>query len=123
MPQENTGRVQHLIDERPNSFRDDELDQIINDLDEDLNSVGFTQVIRSTFIDKIILWDDNPSSNPNAKKRMETTYNRVTSPFVSSIVREVYNQEGSAVVATVTYTYTRTGDNKISSQQVTVTRP
>lgn len=125
MGQPNTGRIEHLIGQQPNSFRDAELFQIINDLDEDIMGVGYSEVIRqepplAPFISKITTWD---SSGKN-KKRVETTFTRNGGggPFIESVQTDVFKEDGSLVCATITATITRTGDKRVAYTDVQVVR-
>lgn len=130
MGQQNTDAIQHLVSESPNWFRDEELFQIVNDLSEEMTGKGFTQIIRPIppglpFVTDIIVWNENPDSppaNPNAKKRIESIFSR-SGPFITSIVTNVYSEDGLSVKAIITSTVTRTGENVINSEVVTVVRP
>ena len=132
MGQKNTDSIQHLVGEAPNAFRDEELFEIINDIDEERTGKGFTQIIRpvlpaAQFITNIITWNedpDSPPSNPNARKRVETIFTRPGGlPFVSQIVTNIYDKTGLVIKAIITATVTRTGGNFINSETVTIVRP
>lgn len=119
MGQQNTDAIQHLVDEFINTFRNQELAVIINDIDEEASGKGYSEILRTgPFTDSIIVWD-SPSKN---FKRTETVFNR-TGVFITSVVRSFYSEDGSSVVATVTATITRTGNNFVNTVNVTVTRP
>lgn len=128
MGQQNTDAIQHLINEFPNSFRDEELFQIINDIDEEIMGRGFSQVVRtppSPFVDKITTWNEDPDSppaNPNAKKRTETIFTRAGA-FVTQITKNVYSEDGSSIVAVITGDITRTGNNQTNVVNVNIVRP
>lgn len=129
MGQQNTDSIQHIIDDNPNWYRDQELYQIVNDISEELTGKGFTQIARPVlpdlpFVSKITIWNENPDSppaNPNAKKRVETNFSR-TGPFISGITTNIYSEDGLTIVAIITATVTRTGQNIINSSNVTVVR-
>ena len=120
MGKTNTSRVEHNLGNQPNAFRDDDLKQIINDLGEEDTGLGFSEVLKvpGPFVSSLITWVDSGKT----QKRAETTFNR-TGAFVSSIVKEIYSEDGLSVVATITTILTRDGNNQVVDTDVTVTRP
>lgn len=119
MGQQNTDALQHLIDEFVNSFRDPELAQVINDLDEESTGRGFSEVLRTgPFTDTIITWD----SAAKNKKRAETDFIR-SGAFITDVVKVIYDEEtGTVIMATLAATITRTGNNFVNTVDVQVTR-
>lgn len=115
MGQNNTERISHKVEDLPNTFRSDELKEGINDLDEEIMGLGFSEVIRTgAFVSKITVWDrptNNPTPDPAAIKRSESIFNR-TGPFVDSIVKTTYKADGVTPASVVTSTITRDGSNR-----------
>lgn len=119
MGQNNTERISHNLEGLPTTFRDDQLYQIINDLGEEDSGKGYSQVLRTgPFVTSIIVWLDSGMT----KKRTDAVISR-TGAFVTSIVKRIYDEDGVAVVSTITATVTRAGDNTISFVNVGITRP
>lgn len=125
MGQTNTERVSHDVDKSPNTFRDDQMNQIIDDIGEELTGKGFIEAIYldppdQNFIDQIIVWDA-PAKN---KKRSETTFSR-SGPvaFITSIVTDTFNEDGTAVIATTTTTITLSGSKQFLSSNTVTVRP
>ena len=125
MGQNNSRRISHDVDLKQNTFRDDQLRQIIDDLEEESSGLGYSEIIRSgPFVSKIITWDrptNNPSPDPDAIKRTETTFTR-TGAFVDSILKEIYNEEGTAVIAKTDITFVRDASQRTVSANVVNTR-
>jgi len=119
MGQTNTERISHLRTILPNTFRHEDLFRILNEMDFEEQGAGFSEVIRSgVFTTKITLW----ASPAKTKKLTETVFNR-TGVFVSSIVKQFFDDEtGSVVEATVTATFNRTGPF-VTGVSVDITRP
>jgi hypothetical protein len=117
----NSTRISHKLENLPNTFRDDTLDQVLNDIDELLNGKGYIEFARSgVFVDSAIIW------NSAAKnfKRYEILVDRTANPpFVGSTTFKVYNKEGSAVVAEVTTTVTRNASKQLINGTTTIVRP
>lgn len=118
MAQQNTERISHTLEKAPNVFRDDQLEQVINDITEEETGKGFSEVVRTgVFVDKIIVWQDLSKT----KKRTETTFNR-TGVFVDQIVKEFFDEEtGLVKIATTTANITRIG-SFVSEVEVLNTR-
>lgn len=121
MTQTNSKRVSHNVDLFPNTFRDDHVFSAINDLEEMLIDRGHLEISRTgAFIDKITVW----KTPAKLIKRAELTLTRPpSSPFVSSTVLEIYDEEGVGIVSTTTQTITRNGNNRIENYVVNTTRP
>lgn len=119
MGQQNTDALEHLLDEFVNSFRDGELAQVINDLDEESTGQGYSEVLRTgPFTDTIITWN----SAAKTKKRAETDFIR-SAAFITDVVKVIYDEElGTTVMATIAATITRTGNNFVNTVDVQVTR-
>ena len=119
----NTKRIEHPVDEEPNSYRGRSLKQIINDLGEEDTGKGFSEIIKNVsppFVGSIITWADNTKT----LKRTETTFNRDgQGVFVESIVKEILADDGTTVLSTITTLLNRDGNKQVTSADVTVTRP
>ena len=120
MGQTNSKRVSHTVTDSPNTFRDDHLKQILNDLGEEDTGAGFSEILKTgVFTDKIIVWTDSGKT----KKRSETTFTRA-GPFLSTIVKEIFDEaDGLIKKSTSTGTFTRDGQNLVLDATVTNTRP
>ena len=119
MGQTNSKRISHVLTTSPNLFRDDQLEQILNDLGEEDSGAGFSEILKTgVFTDKIIVWD-SPSKN---KKRTETTFNR-SGIFITSIVKEVFDEDGAIKVSTSSASFTRDVQNFVIDATVVNTRP
>lgn len=123
MGQENSERVSHKLTDAPNWFRDDQVNQILNDLCEEDTGKGFSEVAyvgATPFVDKITTWD----SPAKTKKRTDVQFSYSPQPFLSTIVKRYYDEEtGLAVVATTTATVTYNTNKSVKDVDVTVTRP
>jgi hypothetical protein len=112
-------RLSHELSLLPVWGRSEKIAQLLDDLFEEDAGKGFSEVTRSgPFVTVITVWN----ANTQDFKRTETTISR-TGPFVSSLVKEIFDQEGVSVLATITATVTRAVDNSIESVNVNVTRP
>lgn len=122
MGQNDTDRISHDVVEQPNVFRDRRLNQIINDLSEEDTGKGFSQVLyvgSTPFVDKIVTWD-SPSLT---KKRNEVQFTYSPSPFISQIVKTIFDEEtGSIVKATITATLTLNPNKTVASVDVVTAR-
>ncbi len=119
MGQTNSKRVSHKVNTAPNLFRDDHLKQILNDLGEEDSGAGFSEILKTgVFTDKIIVW----TNSGKTQKRTETTFTR-TGVFMTTIVKEVYDEDGQNIVATSTATFGRDGQNFVIDATVGNTRP
>lgn len=116
----NSSRISHKLEGLPSSFRDDKLEQILNDIDELMNDKGYIELSRSgVFVSGAIIW------NAPAKdfKRYEIVVNRTVSPpFVDSVTFKVYNQEGTAVKAEVTTSVTRNSSKQVVTALSSIVR-
>lgn len=121
MGQVNTARISHEIEVNPNVFRDDQLQQIINDLGEEDTGAGYSEVAYLTgtpFVDKITLWE----SDSKTKKRSEIQLS-YTGAFVTGIVKTFYDEDtGTSPVAYTTVTVTLNANKTIASVDVVNTR-
>lgn len=102
----NSERIYHDVDKKNNTYRNGNVEQILNDINEDLETLGFIEPTykdspQQVFLDKITAWDDGLKSY----KRAEILINYGTSfPFIQSITKNLYNEDGTAIVATSTFT-------------------
>ena len=121
MGQTNSKRVSHTLTDGPNSFRDDHMKQIINDIDEELFDRGFVEVIRSgVFITTINVW----KTSSKLIKRADVVFDRTGDPpFINECVVQVYDEvDGTIVKSTTTTTIVRTGNKQISSIDTSTVR-
>lgn len=125
MGQTNSKRISHGTHALLHTFRDDQLEKIIDDLVEEIEARGFQETFRdaNTFVEKITLWD-SPSK---LKKMAEIIATKEPtppgSPFVQSVAKSIFSEDGLSVIATVTTTVTRDGNKRILSVNTAITRP
>lgn len=119
MGQINTERVSHTLTNLPNTFRDDQLQKIIDDLNEEESGWGFSEVIYSgVFVQTINVW----TSLAKTKKRTSTVFT-YTGAFVTGIVKTFYDEEtGLVAVSTISATITYDGNKKVVSSDVQTLR-
>jgi len=118
MGQNNTERLSHTIESLPNTFRDDQLRQIIDDLNEEETGKGVSEVTRTgAFVTNITVW----KTVAKTQKRTETVFNR-TGPFINSIVKTIYSEDGTSSVATITATITRDVNKRVTDVNVVTAR-
>ena len=120
----NSSRVNHDIDQKQNTFRDDNLKQILNDVNEDMEGIGFSEVVyksppQQVFVDKIIVWE----TISKVKKRAEIVFNYGTSfPFIETITKTNFKEDGSAGDSQVVATFNYNANKTIQNVLVTPTR-
>ena len=123
MGAQNTERISHKLEGLPSTFRDDQLRQIIDDLNEEDSGKGFgevTYVGATPFIQKITTWN----SSAKTKKRTEVTFTYSPSPFLSQIVKQFFDEEfGTTVIATTTVTIAYNTNKTVKEIDVVNTRP
>lgn len=121
MGQTNTERISHTLEDGPNVFRDDQLNQIINDLAEEDTGAGYSEVAYlpgQPFVDKIDVWD----SPLKTKQRSEIQLS-YTGAFVTGIVKTFYDEDtGTTPVAYTTVTVALNANKTIASVDVVNTR-
>lgn len=117
--QSNSERVSHELSSLPNTFRDDQLNQIINDLNEEDTGKGFSEVVYSgVFVQSIITWNDATKT----KKRTQTNF-FYSGPFVSSITKRTYDEEtGLVEISSISATITYDVNKKVVSADISLTR-
>lgn len=117
MGQLNTERISHTLEDGPNVFRDDQLQQIINDLGEEDTGAGYSEVSYLSgqpFVDRIDIYD-SPSKT---KKRSEILLS-YTGAFVTGIVKNFYDEEtGTSIVARTTVTVVLNANKTINTVNV-----
>jgi len=114
MGQNNSERLSHELESLPNTFRDDTIKQILDDLNEEDTGKGFSEVVRTgAFVTKITVW----KTSSKLIKRSETIFTR-TGPFMSTIVKSIYKEDGSGVISTITATFTRDVQKKVTDVDV-----
>jgi hypothetical protein len=111
----------HNLDALPAPFRDNNLEQILDDLSEEDTGLGFTELTYSgVFVTGVTVWQDNLK----LLKRTETTITYSPSPFVSQVVKQVFGDDGVTVVSTITAVVTyNVGIKSVKDIDITVTRP
>ena len=119
MGQANTERVSHTVVDLPNTFRDDQLNQVINDLNEEDTGKGFSEVIYSgVFVSSIITWNNASKT----KKRTQTNFSYIGA-FVSSISKHTYDEEtGTIIVSTISATISYDASKKVTDADIAITR-
>lgn len=118
MAQKDTRRIDHN-DITVSMFRNNNLEQIINDMIEEDTGRGFSEIIKSgVFTTDLITWTDNTKT----KKRSHVVFTR-NGPFVSSITKNIYDDDGVTIVASNTFNITRAGDNTVANLVGGVNRP
>ena len=120
MGQTNSERVSHSLEELPNTFRDDQLKQILNDLDEESSGNGFSEAdyISNVFISKITTWD-SPLKN---KKRSEVDFVYSPFPFIGTIVKSIYDEDGTLAIAQIIATFTYNSNKTLDDVNVITVR-
>jgi len=114
----NTGRVQHDVTVKPNSFRKTELRDILDQLEEMFHGVGYVDYSRTS---GLVTGCTRFFDLAKTKKSMEATYNR-TAVFLDSVVAIVYDTDGATQKAQVTYAYTRDVNKRVTNTTVQVVR-
>ena len=120
MGQNNSQRIEHTLTGLPNTFRDDILSQILNDLDEESAGKGFSEVtyITNVFVSKIETWD-GPGKN---YKLSEVDFTYSPFPFIDTIVKTIFGVEGAPAVATITATFTYNPNKTLQDVNVATAR-
>lgn len=104
----NSRRISHDVDNKQNLYRDDQMRQILDDLDEETSGKGYSEIIRTgPFVSKIILWADTTQD----RKRYVLTFTR-NGAFVSSVLKEIYSEDGTYIISTLTINITRDTANR-----------
>ena len=123
MGQTNSKRISHELDSHQNTYRDDQLDQILNDIDEDENGIGFSEtgfIVGTPFIAQIITYADNTK----IQKRSQVDFTYTPVPFVTTIVKQVFdNDDDSITIATITATVSYNANRTVKDVNVITTRP
>jgi len=121
--QTNSRRVSHNISVEPNTFRDVDLSQILNDIDEEESGKGYSELEYlpgKPFVSRIITYVDQTKQ----KKRSVVDFTYSPQPFVSLIVRSWYDQDDdSLVVSTITATVNYNANKSVQSINIVTTRP
>lgn len=122
MGQGNSDRVSHDVDTKANIFRDDQLRQILDDLGEEDTGKGFSTVAylgATPFVDLITTWN----SPAMTKKRSEVQFTYSPLPFVTTIVKTIFNEhDGTTAVATITATITYNANKTTNTVDVVTVR-
>lgn len=123
MGQTNSRRVSHNISVEPNTYRDVDLSQILNDIDEEESGRGFSEIEYlpgKPFVSRITTYVDQTKQ----KKRAVVNFTYSPQPFVSQIVREWYDQDDdSLIISSVTATVNYNANKSVQSINLVVTRP
>ena len=122
MGQTNAKRVSHEIETLPNTFREDDLFNILNDIDEENAGKGYSEVsyIGSTpFVSKITTWDDNTKT----RLRTDVTFTYTPLPFVSNIQKDYYGNDGVTIVCVLNAVVNYNANKTVNFVDVTLTRP
>lgn len=123
MGQTNSNKVSHKLIDLPNTFRDDQLAQILNDIDEEESGKGFSEVfyvVGKPFVLQIITWKDPTKT----QKRYQIDFTYTPLPFVSQIVKQVFDQDDDSITrSTLTADIVYNANKSVKSVDVTITRP
>lgn len=123
MGQTNSKRVSHTLEELPNTFRDDTLKRILNDIDEEMAGKGYSEVeylVATPFVTKITTWE----TAAKLKKRTEVNFTYSPLPFVSQIVKDYYDDEtGTTIISTITADVVYNPNKTVDTITSTITRP
>lgn len=123
MGQTNSRRVSHTLEHLPNTFRDDQLQQIIDDLNEEETGRGYSEVeyLASTpFVTRITTYQDNTKT----KKRTQVDFTYTPVPFVSNIVKQIFDQDDDSItVATISATVNYNANKTVNFVDVVTSRP
>jgi len=123
MGQDNSTKVSHKLEDLPNTFRDDQLQQILNDIDEEESGRGFSEVsflAATPFVSQIITYKDNTKTH----KRSQVDFTYTPLPFVSGIVKQVFDDyDDSITVATITAMVVYNANKTVKSVDVVTSRP
>ncbi len=123
MGQTNTKRISHTLENLPNTFRDDQLRQILDDMNEEETGRGFSEAsyIASTpFVQQIITYKDNTKT----QKRTQIDFTYAPLPFVSTVVKQIFDQDDDSItVATISATVNYNANKTVRDVDVTTTRP
>ncbi len=113
MPAGNSKRISQDLESENNSFREDDLQTILTDLDQDANNIGFEEITRdgSLQVTNITIWTDSGKT----LKLLEFDVARTSPPFVSSITKKIYLKDGVTVASTVTMTAVRNANKTINT--------
>jgi len=113
MPQTNSKRVSQDLEGENNSFRNDELQSILTDINQQMDDIGFEEITRNgnLQVTNITIWTDSGKT----LKLLEIDVARTSPPFVSSVTKKVYLKDGVTVASTVTTTVTRNANKTINT--------
>ena len=121
MGQTNDKRVSRDPSRLPDYSRDDTVQATLDDILEEDMGVGYSQVtyINNVFTSKIETWADNTKQ----LKRTEINFTYSPLPFVTTIVKDYYNDEGNSInlqlTATISYNANKTVNNiEIETQKL-----
>ena len=110
MGQSNDNRVSRDPSRLPDYSRDDTVRATLDDILEEDMGVGYSQVtyINNVFTSKIETWTDATK----LLKRTEINFTYSPLPFVTTIVKDYYNDEGTSInlklTATISYNANKT---------------
>jgi len=113
MGQTNDKRISRSPSVLPDYSRDDTVKSALDDLFEEDMGKGYSQItyINNVFTSKIETWTDNTKQ----LKRVEVNFTYSPLPFVTVIVKDYYNDEGTSVnlklTTTISYNANKTVNN------------
>jgi len=123
MGQTNTRRVSHNIIQNLNTYRDVDLNQILNDIDEEESGRGYSEVeyvLGKPFVSTITTYVDQ--TKQQKRSVIDFTYSPI--PFVSQIVKQWYDEDDdSIVVSSMTATVSYNANKSVQSVNLVVSRP
>ena len=123
MGQDNSNKISHKLEDMPNTFRDDQLQQILNDINEEEVGLGFSEVsyvAATPFVAQILTWQDNNK----LQKRSVVNFTYSPLPFVTLIVKQIFDDyDDSITVATLTATVNYNTNKTVKSVDIVTSRP
>ena len=123
MGQTNSRRISHTIENLPNTWRGDDLNQILNDINEEEAGSGYSEVSylgATPFVTSITTWDDNTKT----KKRTKVDFTYAPLPFVTGITKEFYAEDNDTlVIALITAVVNYNANKTVNFVDVVLTRP
>ena len=114
-------RIFHNLIPEQNTFRENRLSQILNDIDAMITDKGFLEPTYSgVFLSGMIVWNA-PAKN---FKKAEVVITRTgTEPFANTILCQIYDNDGTIVVAATTTTISRNASKQVINTQTVTVRP
>lgn len=124
MGQTNSRRISHTLSDVPSTFRDDQLQQILNDIDEHISGKGYCEIgyIGNTpFISQVTVYKDNSKTLRRADTQL--TYVDDNPPFIQSTITRIYDEnDGNTIVAIITETINYNANKSVNFINTSIVR-